>query len=1029
MYAWMLKRTKIFMVLFVLSIIVGIMVFIQLPQREIPETQINIGTVSTVYPGATPQTVERTVTNPIERNLTAVEGIEEVSSSSAAGFSSVIVTIEEGADTQEVFSSIRQQVSDAAASFPEEVLTPSIDEAGGSFPIVSYMLTSENRDAFTDLEPLMEDWDEEISSVPGVSDVTVKGIMPDEIILSIDSEELGENGLAFPDVLDAVQNEFNPVPLGKQESEGTVYQLAIESYDSVEDMEAVVVGQSPDGDAVTIGDIGSVELSPVDTEDLITFDGTPAVSFTAYLDEGQDIPSVDEAVTAKMAELEDSLPADIELVPYYSQANLVNTIFDGLFLSLAIAVLAVIVTSSLGLTVGGAIVVALAVPLSVLIGIIPLPFAGVDLNQISVIGVIIALGILVDDSIVVNDNIQRRFKNGDQALAGVITGVKEVWVSIVTSSLAIVFTFLPLVFLSGGNGAFIRALPTVLITTIIASTIVALVFVPMMRYSFYRTSKKKISNSPGLLGKPLNWISDFYADKVLVNTAKKPFLTAFIGLILTTALFGLVVLTPFEFFPDADREEVTIDVTLPIGTPLEETLNTMQEIEETLYQDDGVTEISIFAGTGLPNLFNSSLDTTGDYTGQLAVRVDRENQTAQGLIDEWTDDLRSSYPDAIIFMETIQQGPPAGAPVTVTVKGPELDDLLSLRDTVMEEINELGVDLVIDNIGAEEPTLSYVPDRDALNEFGITIQDISQQIRLVTEGIPMDSFDDGVTEREMRVVVDRVEAGSEIDLSTIQLPVQQQGPPEGPPSFVSLDELVTVEETEQLQRIPHEDGERAVTIRAFPGDVESLDSKVEEIVESVRGTMDNNEYSLVIGGENEAQDDFFSEIVILFTIVVFLVYVLIAFQFNSLSLPLLVLVAVYLAIAGAILGLFVTQTPISFLAVMGMVSLTGIVVRNSVVLIDFIEQGLSNGMNVKEAVIESGRVRIRPILLTAITSIVALIPVAVSGDALFTPLAITIISGISFSTLLTLVIVPMLYLVFLRFRRRGKELRKSGQYQ
>lgn len=1026
MFEWILKRTKIFMVLFVLCIVVGVMVFLQLPQREIPETSINITSVSTVYPGATPDTVERTVTNPIEKNIASVEGINEISSSSAAGFSSIIVSIEDGANIDEVASSIQQQVSDAASSFPDEVIAPSVQEAEGNLPIVSYMLTSDSREAFEDLEPLMQTWDEEVSAIPGVSSTTVKGVQPTEINLTIDSEELGQNGLAVPDVLTAVENEFNSVPLGKQEIEGTIYQLQIESYEEVEEMENVVVGQSPEGEPVTISDVGSVELTPKKKEDLITYEGVPAVSFTAYLDEGQDIPSVDEAVVSKINELEDTLPDSIELVPYYSQANLVNDIFDGLYLSLAIAVLAVIVTSALGLTIGGAIVVAIAVPLSVLIGIIPLPFAEVDLNQISVIGVIIALGILVDDSIVVNDNIQRRFKLGDKPLAGVITGVKEVWVSIVTSSLAIVFTFLPLVFLSGGNGAFIRALPTVLITTILASTIVALLFVPMMRFSFYKPSKKKISNAPGLLGKPLNWIADFYADKILVKTAKRPFWTALIGLVITTALFGLVVLTPFEFFPAADREEVTVDVTLPIGTPLEETQSVLEEMESTLKQDEGVAETSIFAGTGLPNLFNSSLETTGDYTGQIVARVDRDNQTAQGLIDEWTDDLRSQYPDAIIFMETIQQGPPAGAPVTVTVTGPELTELISLRDTVMNEIDALGVDLVLDNIGEEEPTISYVPDRDALNENGLTVQEVSQQIRLITEGIPMASFDDGVTERDMKLLVDPVEQGEEIDLGEIELPAQTQA--EGPPSLVSLDELVTAEETSQLQRIPHEDGERAITIRAFPGEVEDLEAKVTDIVETVRGDLTDSDYSLTIGGENEAQDDFFSEIIILFTIVIFLVYVLIAFQFNSLSLPLLVLVAVYLAIAGAILGLFVTQTPISFLAVMGMVSLTGIVVRNSVVLIDFIEQGLRDGMKVKDAVIESGRVRIRPILLTAFTSIVALIPVAVSGDALFTPLAITIISGILFSTLLTLVIVPMLYIVFLKFRRRGKELKRSGQF-
>ncbi|WP_227397186.1 efflux RND transporter permease subunit [Jeotgalibacillus aurantiacus] len=1025
MFEWVLKRSKIFMILFILFVIVGVLTFLQLPQREIPETQINIATVSTVYPGATPETVEQNVTNPIERNIEGIDGVEEFSSSSAAGFSQIIVTIAEGADKQETLSSIRQEVSDASAGFPEEVLETTVSEAAANFPVASYMITAENRTSFDGLSTIMDTWDEEVSAIPGVSSTTVKGVQEDEIIITLDSDSLGENGLAFPQVMTAINEEFNPVPLGKQESDGTIYQLSIESYQAVDEIEQVVIGQNPQGEAVQLSDVGTVEIQPKKTEDLITIEDRPAVSFTVFLDEGQDIPSVNEAVEEKIAELEETLPEDLTLEPYYSQADLVNTIFDGLFLSLAIAVIAVIVTSSLGLTAGGAIVVAVAVPVSVLMGIIPLPSAGVDLNQISVIGVIIALGILVDDSIVVNDNIQRRFKLGDKALPGVVTGVKEVWVSIVTSSLAIVFTFLPLVFLSGGNGAFIRALPTVLITTILASTIVALVLVPMMRYSFYKTTKKKVSDSPGLLGKPLNWIADVYADKLLKKTIKKPFLTSLIGLVLTTLLFGLVVLTPFEFFPAADREEVTVDVTLPIGTPLEETLATLQEIEQTLQQDEGVYETSIFAGTGLPNLFNSSLDTTGDYTGQIVARVDRENQTSQGLIDDWQDELRSQYPDATIFMETIQQGPPTGAPVTVTVAGPELDQLISLRDEVMTEIDALGVDLVLDNIGAEEPSIAYTPNREALEENNISIQQISQQIRLVTEGVPMAAFDDGVTQRDLKILVDPVPQGEDIPLEDIEIPAGTST--QGPPTLVPLSDLVTAEETSQLQRIPHENGERAITIRAFPGEVEDLEAKVTEIVDSVRADLDAD-YTLTLGGENEAQDDFFSEIILLFIIVIFLVYLLIAFQFNSLSLPFLVLVAVYLAIAGAILGLFVTQTPISFLAVMGMVSLTGIVVRNSVVLIDFIEQGIKEGMSVKEAVIESGRVRIRPIVLTAVTSIVALIPVAVSGDALFTPLAITIIAGISFSTLLTLIIVPMLYLVFLRFRRKGKELKASGQY-
>ncbi|MFD2629613.1 efflux RND transporter permease subunit [Oceanobacillus kapialis] len=1016
MLRWILKRSKLFILFIVLFVIVGVFTFFQLPQREIPETTANVGSISTVYPGAGVNTVERSVTNPIEDALQSVDGIAELTSTSSAGFSNVVIEVEEGANKNDVFSDVNQAVSSASASFPDGVQDSEVNDSMSQSPIVSYHLTSGSRDNLLSLGEELNRWKDEVEGLPGVSGVTIKGLPDEQILINVNQDALKEAGLNTGDLQTAINNEYYPSPLGKQDMEEEVVQLTVENYDTIEQMKEVYVGDNTEGNAVYVKDIANVEVGSKELEDIITFEGKPSISFTAYVKKGEDIPTVDERVSTKVEELSDGLPSNVQLESYYSQASIVTNIFDGLFQSLAISVIAVIVAAALGLSASGALVVALAVPISVLTGLIPLPFTGVDLNQISVIGIIIALGIIVDDSIVINDNIQRRYKVGDKGLMGAINGVKEIWVSIVTSSLAIVFTFLPLIFLSGGNGAFIRALPTVLITTIIASTLVALIFVPIFRYIFHRRSKKTMSEAPGLLGKPLNKLADFYADKLLNRFSKKPLVVTIIGLILTTATFGLVLLTPFEFFPPADKEEVTIDITLPIGTPLEETHNVLEDMEEKLNTDNEVYETSVFTGTGTPGLFNSSLSRTGENTGQIVARVDRDIQTTQGLIDEWTDKLRNQYPDAEIFMDTIQQGPPTGAPVTVTVTGPEMDQLLEMRDNLTKEIEELSTDIVVDDVGELQPTIEYVPNRDTLEDNGISVNQISQQIGLATEGIPLGSFDNGVVKRDMKIVLE--EGEGTVDLSELEVPAASTN---GPPELISLDELVTPEESEKLQIIPHIEGERSITLRAFPENEENYEANVSDIVENYREQLNEADYSITLGGENEAQSDFFAEITVLFIIVLFLVYLLIAFQFNSLSLPFLVLVAVYLAISGAILGLFVTQTPISFLGVMGMVSLTGIVVRNSIVLIEFIEQSLKQGMNVKEAVIESGRVRLRPILLTAITSIVALIPVAVSGDALFTPLAVTIISGILFSAILTLIMVPMLYLVFYRFRKKKRD--------
>ncbi|WP_257008339.1 efflux RND transporter permease subunit [Bacillus sp. FJAT-45350] len=288
------------------------------------------------------------------------------------------------------------------------------------------------------------------------------------------------------------------------------------------------------------------------------------------------------------------------------------------------------------------------------------------------------------------------------------------------------------------------------------------------------------------------------------------------------------------------------------------------------------------------------------------------------------------------------------------------------------------------------------------------MKEVSEQIRLRTEGIPVGNFDDGLNFRDMRLTVDEQVVGESLDLSALGIPsraTQQEGVPS---VIVSFDQFIEEKEVELIQRIPHSNGERTVTVRVYPN--EGANNLEQQINETVDEYSLADGYTISIGGETEARSDFFIEVGKLFLVVIFLIYIVMAVQFYSLTTPILVMSTVYLALSGAVIGLFITQTGLGFMAMMGLVSLAGIVVRNSIVLIEFIEQRMREGMDLIEAVIESGRARLRPILLTALTAIGALIPIALSGDVLFTPLAVSIISGIFFSTFFTLLIVPALYM-------------------
>ncbi|WP_290770155.1 MULTISPECIES: efflux RND transporter permease subunit [Exiguobacterium] len=1013
----MIERGKLVIVFLLVAIVVGVLTFFQLPKREIPETGINIVLVQTPYPGATAETVERSVTGVLEEELRSLEGVENVTSISASEFSNITVEYADGTDQAEFQANVRQALSDATPKLPENALAPTVNDSLGQLPVASYLLTADDRASFENVRSDIEQLESKLLRTDGVVGVTIKGLPEQEYVVSLDSEELSSRQLAFPNVLTAINEEYKTTPLGRQSTEEGIYQLAIDNLTNVDDMEQVIVG-SFNGEPVLLADVGTVEETAKSETDLVSLDGKPAVSITVPIESGLDIPTMQDRVNEVV---EDGL-GDLdgfELVPYYEQAKAVDAIFSSLTREFIVAIIAVIAVTTIGLTFSGSIIVSLAIPLSFLIALIPLQFTGVDLNQISIIGAIIALGILVDDAIVVNDNILRRYRNGDSAMLGAVRGTKEVWGSIVTSTLAVVFAFLPLTLLSGANGNFIRALPTVLALSVLASMVISLTLVPIAQYWLNRKEVKVSKREPGWLGGPLNRLSNFYADRLLPSVAKRPWTFGIVGFVITTALYGLILLTPFEFFPAANRPEVVTSVTFPVQTDLDETEARLEEIEARFKEEEGVVETSVFAGGGLPGLFTGGLDQSGENTGQVVVRVDNESIDAIELIDKYTNVLREDYPDAEIFLDTQQQGPPASAPVEFTMRSETIDQLVAARDQVKADLEEIDGAIVLDNIKEPFQTLTYELNREEMAQAGVTAKTISDQIRLVTDGVPIGTFDDGVEQRDVKIVIDAEANREALALDEILVPVQTEaGPPVAP-----LSTFVTETTTEQIQQIPRENGERSVTLQIYASegtDEEAFKQDVEQVLDDAKSGLEDEGITFDQSGASDTQNEFFLELATLFVVVLFLIYLIIAFQFNSLSLPLLVLFTIYLAIAGAVVGLFVTQTPFSFMASMGMVSLAGIVVRNAVVLFEFIEQRIREGLPVTTAVYEAGRARIRPILLTALTAVVALLPVALGEDPLFKPLAIGIVSGILFSTVLTLVLVPAYYLILAKRRHKDK---------
>lgn len=1006
-----------------LFVVTGIFTYLQIPKRDIPEIKQNIASISTVYPGANAEIVEADITNPIEDLLIDLDGVENVTSASATSFSTITVSVENSDNPSAIYSSIQQAVTEAAKSFPDQAQAPDVETDIVTSSVATYHLLSEDQESLYDLRDELDEWEESLTELSGVESLQIKG-MPDEVaMISLDQDALEEEQIQPNQVITAIQNEISPTAIGTEKNEDTIYQLKLDSISDFNALSELYIAQNPAGEAISLGDIASLSMEKESPEDLITYEGKAALSITVFAQEGINITSLQEQINEKVDKLSGNLPDGIEADLFYTQSEVIDEVYSSLLTSFAISLFSVVIIMVLGLPISSAILVALAIPLSIIIGLIPLPYSGVDLNQISIIGIIVAIGILVDDAIVVNDNIMRRFQLGDNPLDGTIRGVKEVGVSIVTSTLLIVFSFFPLTFLSGSNGDFIRALPLALIFTIIASTTIALTVIPSVQYArqlkIYKTKKRKI----GLLTNFFRKLETVYAEKILPRTIKKPWITVVSGIVLCVLLLLLAIKVPFEFFPAADREEVTVSVKLKDGTPIDETDQLLEEMETyILEENEHVTETVRYTGSGLPNIFNSGLNRSGENTGQLAVRIDRDTTSATEFIENNQQNLRETFPDGEIFLETIVSGPPPSAALEVKLQGPDLDMLTENALAIQEDLTALdSVEIATTNAGSTQPVRTYEIDRDFLAEEGVALDQVRGTLQLANTAIPLGELDENEQIIPLQLILDEGEDNG-IDLSALTL-FAGMGE-DGAPQIYSFDEFIDSTTDQQIGAIPHDNGKRTITISAYENeDVGTFSSDTADILDSYRNDLDSD-YQLIEDGEASAETEFFVEVAKLFVVVLFLIYVTLAIQFNSLLTPVLITSTVFLAITGAIVGLFVSGQPLSFLAVLGIVSLSGVVVRNSILIIEFIEQNKERDKSINEAIIAAGRARFRPILLTTLTSIAALSPIIFTGDVLFRPLAVSIVAGIIFSTTLTLLLLPAFYLTMEGMRSK-KQMKKS----
>lgn len=1024
MIAKLIRYRKVTLLFFLMAVLMGIVNIATLKQRENPEIDLTVALVKTVYPGASPEKVEQFVTRPLEEKIKEMSDISILSSNSMANVSVINVEVKADTDIKRAWDTLKQKVQSAESELPAEAHKPEVNDDLSKIAEQILHFTVETSDQLEGLRPTMENWKKQLATISGVSNVNIVGLPDQEVAVVLDTEKLDTFRLPWGIVAQALMNGHDRVPLGTVNKDSKSYYVNLSGeWKSAEDIANTELLGLPNGRMLKVKDVADVKQRPKKTEVSVLHNGKPTLDLVINAEKGADIPALQKRIDSKVAELSPQLPAHVKLSSLFTQKESLDHLFKELGRELLIGIAVVIAVCSLGLTFGTSLIVALAIPISITVGFIPVEALGIDLNQITIVAIVIVLGILVDDAIVVNDNIQRRLQLGDDPAKASLEGSRDVAISILTATIATAAAFMPLFFLKGNIGSFIRPLPVVITLTLAASMAMSLTIIPIFRQWVGERILKRGktlhtgNTAPGLLGKPIQKLSNFYG-KQIYKFLKRPLLTGLVALLIGTSSFGLLPLLGVQYFPPAEKDEMLIDFKLPTGRIFAETEYTLGKAAEWMQKQEGVVFVTAYSGSSTPRFYYSESDMSGTELGQLFVKIDPKVIRTKEVITTWRQQLKSLFPEDVeITPRELEQGPPVGAPIAVRISGDDLDQLRRLSEDVKGMLSRIpGTVSISDDVGVDMNTIEIKADPDKMRLFGVSDKDLSQTLRIATEGLKITTLQQGKELLDVSLYSKERNANPVDTMGKMYVPTQNGG-------TVTVRELGDIQNSKMMKQIHHRNQTRTIIVRSY-----AQDRLPDEIVKDLKTEMAKYKlptgYTVEFGGENEERNDAFASIGKLSIIVVLLIYIIMVMQFSSLSIPILILSTVYLAAGGAVIGLFLSKSPIGFMALMGLVSLAGIVVRNGIILIEFIEQAREHGLPLYEAVAEAGKARLRPILLTMATAIGGLLPMTIMGGNLWRPMGITIISGLIYSTLLTLIVVPSLFVILAKWR--DKRAAKKG---
>jgi CzcA family heavy metal efflux pump len=1027
------------------AVFAGFNAYRTVPRESFPDIEIPLIIVYTVYPGASPGDVEEQVTDTLERELKGLEGLKELTSVSQESTSVITVEFASGTDIDTALQKVRDRVDLGKPDLPDDAEEPVLQELSFSdIPIIQVNLSGDVGPVV--LKELAEDLQDELESLRGVLRVSLVGGLEREVRVDVNPERLRLYGLSLSDLVDCIADENVSIPGGDLDLGAQSFAVRVPG--EVEDPLRVgnFVIEARGGQPIFVKDVAAVSFGFKDRSSFARIGGRESVALAVQKRQGSNIIEVADAVKEQVEISRRRWPQGVEATILGDQSKDIRTMVEDLENNILSGLCLVVAVLMFALSLRNALFVGIAIPFSMLLTFLAVQLLGVTLNMVVLFSLILAVGMLVDNAIVVIENIYRHMQEGEEAVEAASHATREVGSAILFSTLTTLAAFSPLFFWPDVVGDFMWFLPFTVILALSASLLVAFTVNPTLAATFMRVKpsdrlsrRDNRSNSGGWQGRlgglivgtyrgTLGWALDHRAVVIIATLA------VFVGVFMIFGRFNHGV----EFFPETEPPQIIVDVEMPSGTRIEETDAVVRALEQRLSEVPDVRVMAAGSGAGSQSEFGvggSGSATNGRIMLDLLDRGDRSQNSFETL-----DQVRravAGIPGAVIDVDRPDEGPPVGDPLSIELTGDDFEALGLIAQRIRQEVADIaGLVSLDDDFDLARPELVVRLDRTQAARLGLTTAEIASTIRTAVNGTEASTYRYGDVDIDITVRLQESSRASLDDLArlTVVTPNGKQVP---------ISSIAMLQRTASLTAIRHKDQKRVVTVSGKvtnPTLAEPVRQEAQHRVEAIPNLLPAG-YGMTFAGQSEDEEEAKEFLSNAFLYGVLMVLALMVTKFDSVALPGIIITTVIMSMIGVLIGLLVTGLPFGIIMTgLGVISLAGIVVNNAIVLLDYGEQLGAAGLPRRERVMQTGLRRLRPVLLTAITTILGLIPLSTGVEFDFREfhfstggessqwwrsMGVAVIFGLAFATFLTLVVLPVLYDLHLQWREWRTRRRRT----